>query len=142
MFFIDLIKLNRGSMTVKMNKFLFLIFCFVMSTNVFAINNKGLEAFSPSLIQLSLTGKEKKSTPATLVFLEPSALYTPNFYDINEFKHLYDSASYIKHKIENPVEVKNKDIIKDMEMSFIPHVLLTDMASSFKVSIELKAIFL
>ena len=40
-----------------------------MSTNVFAINNKGLEVFSPSLIQLSLTAKEKKNTPSNLVFL-------------------------------------------------------------------------
>jgi hypothetical protein len=138
MYFIDLIKLNRGSMTVKIYKFLFIHICFMMCANVFAISNNGLAAFSPSLIQLSLTAKEKKSAPSKLVIIEPSALYTPNFYDINEFKPLFDSASYIKHKIENPVEVKNKD----MEMTFMPHILLTDMVSTFKVSIELKAIFL
>lgn len=132
-------------MQIKIVKFLFINLVVVIHLNSFALNENGLDAFSPSLSKMSINinYKEQKNSSKTV---EPSPFYSPNFYNIDEFKPIFESFQYVRKAIENPVVVKNQELIHNVEMTFTPHFILLDTATAaakeLKFSIELKAIFL
>lgn len=76
---------------------------------------------------------------------EPSSIYRPNFYEINELSPIFAKYSYIKENIERPVSIKNKELIQNIELIMTPHFNLIGAQvfsnSNINVSLELKALF-
>ncbi|MGY3804178.1 hypothetical protein ACWNT8_08975 [Pigmentibacter ruber] len=76
---------------------------------------------------------------------EPSSIYRPNFYEINELSPIFSKYSYIRENIERPVSFKSKELIQNIEFIMTPHFNLIGAQvfsnSNINVSLELKALF-
>lgn len=128
-------------------RFLLLILL-ALNFKVFAFERSSIESYSPALMNKS--SKKYKNNLTLKVksneITEPSRIYTPDFYDKNELKDVFEAYSVVRNKIENPIEIKNENLVKNMEMSVSPHFKSTATTSftntSFMFSVEFKAIFL
>lgn len=76
---------------------------------------------------------------------EPSKLFKAEFYDKNELKIFFTRYSYIRDKLENPVNLSYSKRTPEMEFQVIPHLNLPGLSQSISddinVTIEFKALF-
>ena len=134
---------------VKIFRQILLLLFFVTNSQAFAINGITMEAFSPSLINLSLRQYNQLKINQDLKLnniVEPSKYYTPAFYNKDELKEVFETYETVRTKVENPVEIKKADLVKNMEMSVLPHFKNNSTSSAtysnFMFSLEFRAIFL
>ncbi len=132
----------------KLVKYKLLIFLLAVNSQTFAITEATMDSFSPSLMNMSLRqylNKLNKSFTSSKI-VEPSKFYKPTFYEKNELKEVFETYEFVRNKIENPVEMKKADLVKDMEMSLLPHFKSTSVSSvsytDFMFSLEIRAVFL
>lgn len=139
-------------MTVKRLKHNLLLLFLATNSKAFAVKGTTLDSFSPSLINMSLRQYQQNKLDCNQVssnVVEPSKLYSPDFYDKNELKEVFEVYSVVREKIENPMEAKKVNLLKNMEMSVAPRfkssltgATIIATYTNFIFSLELKAIFL
>jgi hypothetical protein len=135
-------------MMVKLFKYVTLLLFLTINSQVFAISGTTMESFSPSLINIGLRQYQLKLNQNLISknIVEPSKFYTPAFYDKNELKEVFETYEVVRAKVENPIELKERNLVKNMEMSILPHFKNMSTSSvaysDFMFSLELRAVFL
>ncbi|APJ03440.1 hypothetical protein [Silvanigrella aquatica] len=131
---------------IRLSKNIFLLFVFAMTPKAFAFKGNELEKFSPSHIHLNVTGKDYMNSSVKLIIVEPSKLFSPEFYNKDELKEVFTTYEIVRKKVEEPIEFKKTNVVKNIDMSLTPQLRTSSLSpgtfADFTFAIEFKAIFL